>query len=61
VLPSGEAIADAVLDLLGVSGGQELRRAEGAVLRTQLDPRSVAMHCMNWYEEALANPSPLHD
>lgn len=61
VLPSGEAIADAVLDLLGVSGGQELRRAEGAVLRTQLDPRSVAMHCLNWYEEALANPAPPYD
>jgi glycogen(starch) synthase len=58
VLPSGEAIADAVLDLLGIAGGQELRRAEGAVLRTQLDARSVASHCMNWYEEALANPAP---
>jgi hypothetical protein len=38
VLPSGEAIADAVLDLLGVSGGHELRRAEGAVVRTSSMP-----------------------
>jgi hypothetical protein len=56
VLPSGEAIADSVLDLLGVSGGQDLRRAAGAVLRTQLDARSVAAHCVSWYEEAIANP-----
>jgi glycosyltransferase involved in cell wall biosynthesis len=60
VLPSGEAIADSVLDLLGVSGGQDLRRAAGAVLRTQLDARSVAGHCVHWYEEAMANPAPLH-
>jgi hypothetical protein len=56
VLPSGEAIADSVLELLGVSGGGDLRRAAGAVLRTQLDARSVAGHCLQWYEEALAGP-----
>lgn len=52
-IPSGEAIADAALDLLGDPEGPAATRALGAHWRRRLSPDHVAEVCEGWYEEAL--------
>jgi teichuronic acid biosynthesis glycosyltransferase TuaC len=52
-LPSGEAMADAALDLLDDPTRLERGREEGAVWRQRLSPDHVAETCEGWYREAL--------
>ncbi|HET7599034.1 MAG TPA: glycosyltransferase family 4 protein [Gemmatimonadales bacterium] len=52
-LPSGEAMADAALDLLNDRHRLERGRLEGEAWRRRLAPDHVAEACEGWYREAL--------
>jgi glycosyltransferase involved in cell wall biosynthesis len=52
-LPSGEAIADAALDILNDPHRLELGRVEGESWRRRLSPDHVAEVCEGWYREAV--------
>lgn len=53
VLPAGEAIADAALDILHDRNRLAAARAEGEAWRRRLAPDQVAAVCERWYREAL--------
>ncbi|HEX5385397.1 MAG TPA: glycosyltransferase family 4 protein [Gemmatimonadales bacterium] len=57
-LPSGEALADAALDILNDPRRLELGRAEGESWRHRLSPDHVAAVAEGWYREALPTPTP---
>jgi glycosyltransferase involved in cell wall biosynthesis len=52
VLPSAEAIADAVLGILAEPDCLAQARSAGEVWRARLDPDHVATVCEGWYREA---------
>jgi glycosyltransferase involved in cell wall biosynthesis len=56
-LPSGEALADAALDLLHAPDRAAAVRADGERLRIELSPARVAEVCEGWYHEALSTRS----
>jgi glycosyltransferase involved in cell wall biosynthesis len=53
VLPSGEAIGDAVLELLNDPDRMAVGRLVGESWRARLAPDHVAELCEGWYREAL--------
>jgi hypothetical protein len=53
VLPSGEAIGDAVLELLNDPDRLAVGRLVGESWRARLAPDHVAELCEGWYREAL--------
>ncbi|HEU4699753.1 MAG TPA: glycosyltransferase [Gemmatimonadales bacterium] len=52
-LPSGEALADAALDLLEAPDRVRAAQLEGQQWRVRLSPANVAAVCEDWYREAL--------
>jgi glycosyltransferase involved in cell wall biosynthesis len=52
-LPSGEALADAALELLEAPDAVRAARLEGQEWRARLSPANVAAVCEEWYREAL--------
>jgi hypothetical protein len=53
VLPSGEAIGNAVLELLNDPDRMAVGRLVGESWRARLAPNHVAELCEGWYREAL--------
>jgi alpha-1,6-mannosyltransferase len=58
VLPSGEALADAALDLLDTPESVHSARLEGQEWRVRLSPANVAAVCEDWYRDALDPSRP---